>query len=433
MDKLDNIDNLFAKLGDDEKQAPSGAWEYILADQKRKRRAGLIWWYYGSVGLLLIAGLMGYYQFKSDNTTLQSNNTTQEKVWAKDANTSNNITSNKNLIETTGTPRKTLANIVVAPYTTNKTSRPVNNPYNDMAENTASIAVVEPDKEAEQPRANVTEEEVLITEVPVDKKTIDQTKEDKEKAIRKNPPVKIQKWFVEPVVMGTYSFRKLKGGADMADYISQRNNSEIRLLKLGAGINVGYSLNKNWNVQSGLLYNIQGLSASYTVSTAQKKVFVEVDPTMKKYDTTASYIYIKDSVYKLEKGNAINGDQKFHYIRIPVLFEWQTNIKKTAFIFYAGGGMSVNILLAARGDIQDYQSMQSGVFIPINQVSVQRIGIDMMGRCGWLLPILGRPDLKISGGIRGMYSPISAFSKEVPIKQHNFSVGVEVGIRKLLK
>lgn len=438
MDKFENIDDLFAQLGNDEKQAPSGAWEYILADQKRKRRAGLLWWYYGTAGLLLIAGLMGYYQLKSDKTNLQASNISTEKVSDKNTNiaSSNSISNNNIIIENSkkmsaaNTPCNITSPTAFTHYPDKSIAR--NTPVNADHSNVSPIQEKEnePVEKAYTPVNEVvpetTPQNVVLPKVQEEKK-------EEEKTVRKNPIPKVQKYFIEPLLMGTYNSRSLKGDADMANYINQRNASEVKLLSYGIGINVGKRFAKNWNVQTGLLYNIQGLSASYTVSTAQKKVFVAVDPTLKKYDTTANYIYIHDSAYRLEKGNAINGDQKFHYIRIPVIFEWQTNIKKTACIFYGGAGVSLNVLLAARGDIQDYQSTQAGVFVPINQISLHRFGFDWTGRLGVLAPIFGRPNLKISFGFRGMYSPVSAFSATVPIKQHNYSLAVEVGIRKYLK
>jgi len=437
MDKFENIDDLFAQLGNDERQAPSEAWEYIIADQKRKRRAGLLWWYYGTAGVLLIVGLMGYYQFKSDKTNLQANNLVTKKTTDKktaDKKTkisiSNSISNNNNIIENRETPRIIAANIVSNIIQKAFSNKPIIN--NSPAKTDALDRVIVQQKQEESiVKANVPTDEVVTPPTTTQNNVLPKVQEDKkDKTIRKIPTPKIQKYFVEPLLMGTYNSRRLKGGADMTNYIDQRNASEVKLLSYGVGIIAGKQFSKNWNVQGGLLYNIQGLTASYTVSSAQKKVFVEVDPTMKKYDTTSNYIYIHDSAYRLEKGNAINGDQKFHYIRIPVIFEWQMNIKKTANIFYAGAGMSLNVLLAARGDIQDYQSTRSGVFVPINQVSLQRLGFDFTGGAGVLVPWFGRPDWKMSFGIRGMYSPVSAFSKEVPIKQHNYSLAFEVGVRK---
>jgi len=270
------------------------------------------------------------------------------------------------------------------------------------------------------------------TDIRLNKKDLSKEKEEKDKTIRKTPNSKSQKYFVEVALTANRSYRTLSGDASLSEHINQRNRSEVALItKPALAITVGKELNRNWNIQTGVLYNVQGLSASYTVSTAQRKVFVDIDPTLKKYDTTASYIYIQDSVYKLEKGISINGDQKYHYIRIPVLGEWKLETRKLT--VYAGGGLSLNILLAARGDVQDYQSAQSGVFVPVSQLALQRVGCDFMGRAGVLMPIFGRPDMKVSFGFRGMFSPVSVFGKDVPLKQHNYSFALELGIRKMLK
>ncbi len=440
MDKFDNIDDLFSKLGNDEKQPPSVAWQYILADQKRKKRAGMLWCYYGFAGLILVGGLIGYYQFKSDKASLQSNNVAKREVLAKNANTES---SNNPVSETPNTPRTHIASVTSSIPTAYSSffSKPnisigsTSNSNNNITEVEVLLGPEIDVTENVITKTNTSEDEIATTTltVPLQDKGINNEEEEKDKKIRKDPLVKIQKWFIEPVVMGTYSFRTLKGGADMTDYINQRNRSEVRLLKLGFGATIGKALNKNLNFQGGILYNIQGLSASYTASTAQKKVFVEVDPTLNKYASSAIYIYVHDSVYKLEKGNAINGDQKFHYIRIPFLVEGQIGIKKTTYSFYGGVGVSLNWLLAARGDIQDYQSTQSSVFVPVNQVSLQRFGADVIARTGFLMPLFGKPDIQFSVGFRGIFSPISAFSKEVPVKQYNRTIGFEVGIRKIVK
>lgn len=439
MDKLDNIDNLFGQLSNQEKQAPEGVWEHILADQKRKRRAGMLWWMYGSIGLILIVGLAGYYQLKTSEQTVANKNT----AWL-DA-PKNNTPSASTI---TDAPQALPKEMPSPTYPEFLTPTQYNNngfltkPITLSAKDGAQTAV---DKNAEnktvsgqtsaaaEKNKDVTSSEIAPVEsgketIPEKQKIED--KKPADKTIRKKNTPQKHPYFIEPSIGYSYSFRNLSSKS-LPEHVAQRNRTEVKLMTPALSLVLGKQISANWNIQSGLLYNIQGLSASYTVSNAQRKVFVEVDPSMKKYDTALSYIYIQDSVYKLERGNSINGDQKYHYLRIPVVFEWQRLIRK--FTYFVSAGVDMNILLAARGDVQDYQTARSGVFVPIKQIALQHIGLDFMGRTGVLFPVFGKPDLKFSLSMRGLYSPVSIFGKEVPVKQYNYSFALEFGVRKQLK
>lgn len=139
---------------------------------------------------------------------------------------------------------------------------------------------------------------------------------------------------------------------------------------------------------------------------------------------------MNDSAFLLEKGNAINGDQKYHYIKIPFQLEFLKDIKK--FTIYINGGIGFNILVKTRGDIQDYQSSQAGIFTPIEDISTRSFGMDINTRTGVLMPVFGYPKLKINIGFIGMYSPFSVFKHEIPFKQNNYSFAIEMGLRKSL-
>jgi hypothetical protein len=161
------------------------------------------------------------------------------------------------------------------------------------------------------------------------------------KKLNKVSPFSVTPFFSPNIVkMYLRNNEKISSSADLHEI----NEGEYENLSFSAGALADYSINKKWNLQSGLVYN----SFNYLINP--KKLFAQLDDNGNikyKFESSAGYLYVTpkigtspaigDSTYTNETTAILN------YIAVPLSIKYNIPFRK--FNFFISAGPAINILL----------------------------------------------------------------------------------------
>jgi hypothetical protein len=414
MEQLNPIDDIFKELNADVMEPSSKVWGAIEADQRRKKKGALMWlWTIPAIAVLTL----GYIFWPQENKQVAGTPKPEQVQMAQNTAPEVDAAQNEPIqpqVETV-IPTPAAATPTQTPALKQTQVQHSLNANKESVSETATATVIEKlsndlaalvSNGAEINEANAVKETLALKEesaIPAKQETAVQKNETNK---RITPKDKHNPFYVEGDLFLGRTFRALNGAND--HYIALRNGSEISLIRPAIVVKVGYDLTKKLAFQAGLGYVEHNISASYIYSP---------DKTI--YDSATGTTTV------IAGSKAANGDQSYKYIRMPLLLEYVFGAGRLD--CYVSSGFSVNALVKSTGFIQNIDNQQAGNLIAIKQQPIRRVGMDAVLRAGTILPVW--KNYSIVMGATFNYGLLSAFKDVFPVKQHNFSYGLELGLR----
>lgn len=452
---MTNLDEIFKLLNNDSESPSDKVWEQINKDQNRKRTA----WYLYFTTVLIVIGLGFYFMNdtkienisiaqKHSELTVSTNNTIIPNKKKNDlyidekihVNLKPNLYSNKSPGYITPSTEFSVSSQLIDQKQIIKTSKSVANTQisNSIPESVQSVTnppsvatpILTPDIRESQPVVIVTNDSSNLNDSvrSISHQTFQpENRKKSEKADRKK--------YIQGKILMARNYRILSGAVteEMILFKDRRNNAEISTLTSGLEINGGIELKKNNYVEMGLFYMPQKISSSYTWQLVKELKVIDSVWQKPYFDSTLMQWKSKsDTVSHFEKKsqNMISeGDQQFHYIRIPFIYKWEKEFYK--FKYFIAGGLSVNLLFKSNGSIINPDQLNPGTLVLIQNASPRLISSDLLLRSGLFINPGNKYEFLI--GLNGGCSISGNFNKNLLLKQNMYWYGVEAGIRKFVR
>ena len=412
MENFNKIDDLFKQLNKDSLTPGSRVWAAVDADQRRKRRGIALWWW---VPLLLIAGGgFGFWALQSEaDTKLAAAIVSQHSQEVIESTKSSQQIENGQLAIQVPKNRPDYSSLKVSatnylhPVADNAVDSKAN-PVSDNVSIASGEKAIEPKLEDVVTMNSIeTKEPVLsientksILEAKADDGGMKQPETEKKKnEAEKTKRPTFQRLYLDVSIPLVRCYRRLKtNDPSLTAHKALRNFSEITLHTAGFNVSLACMLTPKSSLNVGLMYLTQGLSSSFR-------------------DTFGGFTQ--------------NGNQKFHDLKVPLLYSYYFTTKSHFIpVFYVSGGMNVNMLLAVEGSVLDLNASVPGQLVNLSNQPLKKAGSEFCVKWGATFTINPKDEVLLNA--TGAFSPFSAFNANYPIIQNNFYYGFELGVRRRL-
>lgn len=463
MEEQDKMDNLFRRLKNHEMRPSEKVWESISIHKESKKRHFWIW--YSIPFLILLGGIGLYVRFNPSNLPPTTQTNTQISKHNQPSNSKPSV-SNQFQVESIEVkmdgssqekePLSIQTEIAgnTQPFIDIHPAAKKNNSLSELQVPSPSKSKKHSSSTQVQEIVNTQVSEQIVSSPPnqelqsivqpneknedsmqVESRTTeDQSFKNKNESrnVKGKPKSKPKPEIWMGIdVSGIYSFRNLSTQqAHLAPYVQARNLNEVSLAVAGTQVKMGLSLKNRFILWSGIGYQPFGLSSSFTIEnhkqvyvqdTIISRTYVDLNTglTVNQNDTLSLYKWVKES-------RESNGNQIFHFIRIPVMLEKNWYLGKISIYSQAGIGFCYTV--KAKGTIASYDFTRGISQIPVYDLALRKFNIDFNISSGMVLPLDNRSALKVGAIFTGLSG--SVFGPNVPFQQKMFGLGFEAGYRR---